>query len=43
MKIEDGKRVRIKVKLKVVDGDVIEESAAEYFQGAGTIIPGAVL
>lgn len=40
VKIEDGKRVRIKVKLKVVDGDVIEESAAEYFQGAGTIIPG---
>lgn len=40
MKIEDGKRVRIKIKLKVVDGEVIEESAAEYFQGAGTIIPG---
>ena len=40
MKIEEGKRVRIKVKLTVVGGDVIEESAAEYFQGAGTIIPG---
>jgi len=40
VKIEDGKRVRIKVKLKVVDGDVIEQSADEYFQGAGTIIPG---
>jgi len=40
VKIETGRRVRIKVKLTVVGGDVIEESAAEYFQGAGTIIPG---
>ena len=40
MKIERGKRVRIQVKLSVAGGDVIEQSAAEYFQGAGTIIPG---
>lgn len=40
MKIEDGKRVRIQVKLTVVGGDVIENSVATYFQGAGTIIPG---
>jgi FKBP-type peptidyl-prolyl cis-trans isomerase 2 len=38
--IENGKRVRIQIKLQVVGGDVIEESVAEYFQGAGTIIPG---
>lgn len=40
MKIETGRRVRIKVKLSVVDGDVIEQSAVEYFQGAGTMMPG---
>lgn len=40
MKISDGKRVRLKVKLSVKDGDVIEQSVVEYFQGAGTMLPG---
>lgn len=40
MKIEKGKRVRLKVRLQVVDGDVLEESVVEYFQGAGTMIAG---
>lgn len=39
MKIDDGMRVRIKIKLSA-DGDVIEDSVAEYFQGSGTILPG---
>ncbi len=39
MKIEKGKRVRLKVKLQVKGGEVIEESAVEYFQGAGTMLP----
>ena len=40
MKISDGKRVRLKIKLTVKDGDVIEQSIVEYFQGAGTMLPG---
>ncbi len=40
MKIENGKRVRIQVILKVVDGDVIEKSGLEYIQGGGTMLPG---
>jgi FKBP-type peptidyl-prolyl cis-trans isomerase 2 len=40
VKIENGKRVRMKVKLQVVDGEVIEQSAVEYFQGAGTMLVG---
>lgn len=40
MKVEEGKRIRLKVKLQVVDGDVIEESVAEYFHGSGTMLPG---
>ena len=40
MKIEKGKRVRAKVKLQVVGGDVIEQSVVEYFQGAGTMLLG---
>ena len=39
MKVEKGKRVRIKVKLQS-DGKVVEESAVEYFQGGGTMLPG---
>jgi len=38
--IDKGKRVRIKVQLKVAGGEVIEESAVEYFQGGGTMLPG---
>lgn len=40
MKIEKGRRVRIQVLLKVVDGDVIEKSGLEYVQGGGTMISG---
>jgi FKBP-type peptidyl-prolyl cis-trans isomerase 2 len=40
VKIENGKRVRIQVILKVVDGDVIEKSGLEYVQGSGTMLPG---
>ena len=40
MKIEDGLRIRLKVKLQVEGGDVIEESVVEYFQGAGTMLRG---
>jgi len=40
VKIAPGARVRIKVKLQVAGGDVIEESVVEYFQGAGTMMPG---
>ena len=40
MKIEKSRRVRIKVKLQVEDGDVLEESAVEYFHGAGNMLQG---
>lgn len=40
VKIEKGCRVRIKVRLKVADGDEIEKRVLEYFQGAGTMLPG---
>ena len=40
MKIEKGKRVRIRVMLKVKGGDVLEKNVVEYFQGAGTMLRG---
>ena len=40
VKISDGLRVRLKVKLQVKGGDVIEQSVVEYFQGAGTMLQG---
>ena len=40
MKITDGKRVRLKVKLQVKGGKVLEESVVEYFHGAGTMLSG---
>jgi FKBP-type peptidyl-prolyl cis-trans isomerase 2 len=40
VKIEQGKRVRLKLKLEVVGGEVIEQSVVEYFQGAGKMIAG---
>lgn len=40
MKIEKNRRVRIKVKLQVEDGEVLEESAVEYFHGAGNMLLG---
>lgn len=32
--------MRLKAMLKVADGEVIEKSVVEYFQGAGTMLPG---
>ena len=40
VKITDGLRIRLKVKLQVKDGDIIEQSVVEYFQGAGTMLRG---
>lgn len=40
MKIEKGLRIRLRVELKVKDGDVLEKSAVEYVQGGGTMLPG---
>lgn len=40
VKIEQGKRVRLKLKLQVQGGEVIEQSVVEYFQGAGKMIAG---
>ncbi len=40
MKITKGKRVRLRSKLSVVGGDVLEETIVEYFQGAGTMLRG---
>ena len=40
VKIEKGRRVRLKVRLQVADGDVIEQSVVEYFHGAGTMLAG---
>ncbi len=40
MKIEKGRRVRVRVMLKVVGGDVIEKSAVEYVHGGGTMLVG---
>jgi FKBP-type peptidyl-prolyl cis-trans isomerase 2 len=40
VKIEKGRRVRVKVRLQVEGGEVIEESVVEYFHGAGTMLRG---
>jgi len=40
VKISKGKRVRMKSKLSIRDGDLLEETIVEYFQGAGTMLPG---
>jgi FKBP-type peptidyl-prolyl cis-trans isomerase 2 len=40
MKIEEGRRVRVQVMLKVVDGEVIEKSGVEYIHGGNTMLPG---
>lgn len=40
MKIEQGKRIRLRVKLSTKDGTTIEENEVQYIQGAGTMIPG---
>lgn len=40
VKIEKGRRVRLKVQLTIVDGDEIEKSVVEYIHGGGTMLPG---
>lgn len=40
MKIEKGRRVRIRVHLAIVGGDSIEKCVVEYVHGGGTMLPG---
>jgi len=40
VKIEKGKRVRVRVHLAVVGGDTLEKSVVEYIQGSGKMLPG---
>lgn len=40
VKIEKGRRVRMQIRLAVVDGDELEKSVVEYFQGKGMMLTG---
>jgi FKBP-type peptidyl-prolyl cis-trans isomerase SlyD len=40
VKIENGRRVTLKVELSVVGGQTLEKSTVEYVHGAGTMLPG---
>lgn len=40
VKVEAGRRVRLKVRLKIVNGEEIEKSVVEYIHGRGTMLPG---
>jgi FKBP-type peptidyl-prolyl cis-trans isomerase SlyD len=40
VKIEQGRRVRVRVHLSVVGGDTLEKSVVEYIQGSGKMLPG---
>jgi FKBP-type peptidyl-prolyl cis-trans isomerase 2 len=40
VKIEKGRRIKLKVDLSVVGGPQLEKSTVEYIQGAGTMLPG---
>jgi FKBP-type peptidyl-prolyl cis-trans isomerase 2 len=40
VKIVKDRRVRLKVMLKVVDGQELEKSVVEYVQGGGSMLPG---
>lgn len=40
MKIEKGKRVRMRVHLSVVGGETLEKATVEYIQGSGKMLPG---
>jgi FKBP-type peptidyl-prolyl cis-trans isomerase SlyD len=40
VKIEHGRRVRLKVHLAVVGGETLEKSVVEYIHGGGTMLPG---
>lgn len=39
VKIENGRRVTVKVDLSVVGGDTLEKKTVEYTQGAGAMLP----
>jgi FKBP-type peptidyl-prolyl cis-trans isomerase 2 len=40
VKIEKGRRARIRVHLAIVGGDTIEKCVVEYVHGGGTMLPG---
>lgn len=40
MKIEKGRRVKLKVDLSVAGGQQLEKSTVEFIQGGGTMLPG---
>jgi FKBP-type peptidyl-prolyl cis-trans isomerase 2 len=40
VKIEKGRRVKVKVDLSVEGGAQLEKSTVEYIQGGGTMLPG---
>jgi FKBP-type peptidyl-prolyl cis-trans isomerase 2 len=40
VKIEKGRRIKLKVDLSVAGGQQLEKSTVEYVQGAGTMLPG---
>ena len=40
VKIENGRRVTLKVELSVVGGPTLERSTVEYIHGGGTMLPG---
>jgi FKBP-type peptidyl-prolyl cis-trans isomerase 2 len=40
VKIENGRRVTVKVELSVVGGATLEKSTVEYIHGGGTMLPG---
>jgi FKBP-type peptidyl-prolyl cis-trans isomerase 2 len=40
VKIENGRRVRIRVHLAVAGGETLEKSVVEYIQGGGKMLPG---
>jgi FKBP-type peptidyl-prolyl cis-trans isomerase 2 len=40
VKIENGRRVTLKIDLSVVGGATLEKSTVEYIHGAGTMLPG---
>jgi FKBP-type peptidyl-prolyl cis-trans isomerase 2 len=40
VKIEKGRRVKLRVDLSVAGGQQLEKSTVEYIQGAGTMLPG---
>jgi FKBP-type peptidyl-prolyl cis-trans isomerase 2 len=39
VKIENGRRVAVRVELSVVGGELLEKKTVEYIQGSGTMLP----